>query len=121
DLAQAVLRKWQEKRNWSFQAYPNRVGLPIGLFSALPSHDVAQEIAEKQYLPDGVDERLDELIRAVDRKKVKISLFPSFPSISSFWRKVALSAAQDWVLRGRIDANLRGSTEEKGGREAGAG
>ena len=70
DLAQSVIRKYQEKRNWSFQAWPGKVGLPTGLYTALPSSEVAQKIAKKQYIPDALDEKLDELLRAVDRKKV---------------------------------------------------
>ena len=70
DLAQAVIRKWQEKKGWEFRASPDKVGLPVGLYSALPSHEAAQEIAAKQYLPEGVDEKLDALIRSIDRKKV---------------------------------------------------
>ncbi|KAL1889517.1 Sister chromatid cohesion protein pds5 [Ceratocystis pirilliformis] len=69
DLALALLRKWQEKKGWSIQVYANKVGLPIGLFSALPSHKVAVEIAEKQYLPEGLEDSLDGLLRSVDRKK----------------------------------------------------
>ncbi|KAH6693988.1 Spo76 protein [Plectosphaerella plurivora] len=69
DLAQAVIRKWQERKAWTFQAYPGKVGLPMGLFSPLPSHDVAQEIALKQYVPDGIDDKLDDLLRATDKKK----------------------------------------------------
>ncbi|KAI1417628.1 armadillo-type protein [Hypoxylon sp. FL1857] len=69
DLAQSVLRKWQEKKNWTFQAFAGKVGLPMGLYTALPSHAVAQEIAEKQYLPEGIDEQLDELLKSVDKKK----------------------------------------------------
>ncbi|OTA99180.1 hypothetical protein M426DRAFT_325376 [Hypoxylon sp. CI-4A] len=69
DLTQSVLKKWQEKRNWTFQAYPSKVGLPVGLYTALPSHDVAQEIASTQYLPEGVDEQLDELLKSLDKKK----------------------------------------------------
>ncbi len=71
DLAQAVIRKWQEKKNWVFQAYPDKVGLPVGLYIGLQSHDDAQDAAQKQYIPDGVDEKLDELLRAIDRKKVQ--------------------------------------------------
>ncbi|KAI1771370.1 armadillo-type protein [Hypoxylon cercidicola] len=69
DLAQTILKKWQDKRNWIFQAYSGKVGLPIGLYTALPSHDVAQEIAEKQFLPEGLDEQLDDLLKSVDKKK----------------------------------------------------
>ncbi|KAK7749229.1 Sister chromatid cohesion protein pds5 [Diatrype stigma] len=71
DLAQSLLRKWQERKNWSFQAYAGKVGLPNGLYAKLPSHDVAQQIAEKQYLPEEVDERLDELLRSLDKQKVR--------------------------------------------------
>ncbi|EAQ91397.1 hypothetical protein CHGG_03332 [Chaetomium globosum CBS 148.51] len=74
DLAQAVIRKWQDKKNWVFNAYPGKVGLPVGLYNALKSHDEAQAIAEKQLVPDGVDEKLDELLRAMDRKKKRKSV-----------------------------------------------
>lgn len=70
DLAQTLLRKWQERKNWSFQAFSNKIGLPVGLYTALPSHQAAQEIAEKQYLPEEIDEQLDDLLRSVDKKKV---------------------------------------------------
>ncbi|KAK3380003.1 putative SPO76 protein [Lasiosphaeria ovina] len=69
DLAQSVIRKWQEKKNWVFSAYPGKVGLPLGLYLALKSHNEAQEIAERQYIPEGMDDKLDELLRAIERKK----------------------------------------------------
>ncbi|KAI0862734.1 armadillo-type protein [Xylaria cubensis] len=69
DLAQSLLRKWQERKNWSFQAYSNKIGLPVGLYTALPSHQAAQEIAEKQYLSEEVDQQLDDLLRSLDKKK----------------------------------------------------
>ncbi|KAK3692723.1 armadillo-type protein [Podospora appendiculata] len=73
DVAQAIIRKWQEKKNWAFIAYPGKVGMPLGLFTALQSHSEAQEIAEKQFLPEGLDEKLDEILRALDRKKKRKS------------------------------------------------
>lgn len=74
DLAQAVIRKWQEKKGWAFEAYSKKIGLPTGLFLALPSHDAAQEVAEKQYIPEGIDERLDEVMKVLERKKVSLAL-----------------------------------------------
>ncbi|KAI1110730.1 armadillo-type protein [Nemania sp. NC0429] len=74
DLAQSLLRKWQERKNWSFQAFSGKIGLPVGLYTALPSHQAAQEIAEKQYLPEEMDEQLDELLRSVDKKKKRKSV-----------------------------------------------
>lgn len=70
DLALAVLRKWQDRKGWSFQAYAGKTGLPKGLYTALPSHDAAQRIAETQYLPEGVEDSLDDLLRTIDKKKV---------------------------------------------------
>ncbi|RQM06379.1 hypothetical protein DH86_00001188, partial [Scytalidium sp. 3C] len=69
DLAQASIRKWEEKKGWSIQTWPLKVGMPVSLFGPLPSHEVAQEIAEKTYLPEETDELLDELVRNIDKKK----------------------------------------------------
>ncbi|KAI1881581.1 hypothetical protein JX265_000407 [Neoarthrinium moseri] len=74
DLAQAVLRKWQERKGWSFQAWPGQSGLPKGLYTALPSHEAAQAIAEKQYLPEGAEDQLDSLLKSVDKKKKRKSI-----------------------------------------------
>ena len=76
DLAQAVIRKWEGKKGWSMQTYPMKVGLPSGIFAALPSHEVAQEIAEKQYLPGEMDDLLSSLVRKADQKKVCCTLWP---------------------------------------------
>ncbi|KAF3011890.1 hypothetical protein E8E14_008298 [Neopestalotiopsis sp. 37M] len=74
DLALSILRKWQERKGWSFQAYSGKTGLPKGLYTALPSHDAAQQIAEKQYLPEDVEERLDDLLKTMDKKKKRRSM-----------------------------------------------
>jgi sister-chromatid-cohesion protein PDS5 len=31
DLAQALIKKWEEKKGWSMQTWPTKVGLPLGL------------------------------------------------------------------------------------------
>jgi sister chromatid cohesion protein PDS5 len=74
DLAQAVIQKWEEKKGWSMQIWPGKVGMPSGLFAALPSHEVAQEIADKSYISEDMDPLLDEVVRDVDRKKVRSHL-----------------------------------------------
>jgi sister-chromatid-cohesion protein PDS5 len=70
DLAQTLIKKWQEKKGWTMQAWPAKVGMPKGLFGPLPSHEVAQEIAEKNYLPEEMEELLDDLVRKSESKKV---------------------------------------------------
>ncbi|KAH7038157.1 armadillo-type protein [Microdochium trichocladiopsis] len=74
DLATTLLRKWQERKGWSFQAFVGRIGLPVGLYTALPSHEKAQEIAEKNYLPEDAEDALDELLRVADKKKKRKSM-----------------------------------------------
>ncbi|RKF62082.1 Sister chromatid cohesion protein pds5 [Erysiphe neolycopersici] len=69
DLAQAVIKKWEEKKRWSMQSWPKQVGLPTGLFAGLSNHEVAQEIAEKIYMPDEIDSLLDNLVKEYEKKK----------------------------------------------------
>lgn len=72
DLASAVVRKFQERRNWTFRVFSGKVGLPTGLFTPLTSSKEAEDIAKKIHLPDGVEEKLDSLVRSFERKKVRI-------------------------------------------------
>ncbi|KAI7084892.1 hypothetical protein KC356_g6327 [Hortaea werneckii] len=64
DLAEAVIRSFQELKGWSLQIYPGKARLPAGIFAPLPSHTVAQEIAEKRYVPDDLVDELDDLVKA---------------------------------------------------------
>ncbi|CAK7204930.1 Sister chromatid cohesion protein pds5 [Sporothrix eucalyptigena] len=73
DLTQATIRKFQQRKGWIFETYADKVGVPQGLYAPLPSHDVALEIARKQYIPEGVEERLDDLLKAAERKKKRKS------------------------------------------------
>ncbi|KAK2593170.1 Sister chromatid cohesion protein pds5 [Conoideocrella luteorostrata] len=74
DLALTVIRKYQERRNWVFQAWSEKVGLPKGLYMALTSSETAHEIAKKLYIPEEIDQRLDDVLRALDRKKKRKSV-----------------------------------------------
>ena len=73
DLAQAIIRKWEFKNGWRMLTYPGKVGLPVGIFAPLPSHEVAQKIVEKDYLPEGMDDVLEVFVRNPN-KKVNFSL-----------------------------------------------
>ncbi|OAA55565.1 sister chromatid cohesion and DNA repair protein [Niveomyces insectorum RCEF 264] len=73
DLTQATIRRFQQRKGWVFESYPDKVGVPQGLYSPLPSHEVALEIARKQYIPEGVEDRLDDLLRAAEKKKKRKS------------------------------------------------
>lgn len=66
DLAQAVVRCYEEARGWSMQAYGGKVALPAGIFVALPNHEVAQEIASRTYLPVELTEEgmIEDIVKA---------------------------------------------------------
>ncbi|KAG5933666.1 hypothetical protein E4U53_000919 [Claviceps sorghi] len=74
DLASTIIRKYQERKNWAFQAWSGKIGLPTGLYTALPSSEVAQQIAKKLYIPEEIDERIDGILRTLDRRKKRKSV-----------------------------------------------
>ncbi|KAI3395513.1 hypothetical protein diail_1230 [Diaporthe ilicicola] len=74
DLALAVVRKWQEKRGWAFETYSKKTGLPTGLFLALPNHEAAQKLSEQQFIPEGIEQKLDKVLQSMDRKKKRKSM-----------------------------------------------
>ncbi|KIW69933.1 hypothetical protein PV04_02247 [Phialophora macrospora] len=69
DLAQAVIRNYADimpghsKGASNLQTYPGKVSLPKALFKPLSNHEAAQEIAEKNYLPEDVAISLEKMIR----------------------------------------------------------
>lgn len=64
DLAQLTIRKYEEAQSWIIQTLPAKIKLPSSLFEEIKSHDEAQQIAERNYLPEGVEEEIESLVRA---------------------------------------------------------
>ncbi|TKA57889.1 hypothetical protein B0A55_12462, partial [Friedmanniomyces simplex] len=64
DLAEAVIRAFQDVHGWSLQLYSGpKARLPMGIFAPIPGHARAQEIAERNYLPKEFAEDLEEMVR----------------------------------------------------------
>ena len=63
DLAQGVIRQFEELHHWSMQAYSGRMHMPGDIFKSLKSHEEAQKIAEQNYLPEDIVEDLAKLVR----------------------------------------------------------
>lgn len=63
DLAQLTIRKFEDAHNWSIQTMPGKVRLPTSLFTEVRDHEEAQQIAERNYLPEGVEEGVEGLVR----------------------------------------------------------
>lgn len=69
DLAQAVIRNYADmmpahtKGVNLLQTYPGSISLPRSLFRALPNHEEAQKIVEKNYLPEDTALGLEKLVK----------------------------------------------------------
>ncbi|KAJ5648095.1 Armadillo-like helical [Penicillium lividum] len=75
DLAQSTIRKFADiySQQHKFgggsggtnilQTYPGKMGVPSSLFATMGSHEEAQDVAEKNFLPDELDDMLDRVVR----------------------------------------------------------
>ena len=64
DLAQLTIRKFEDANSWNIQTLPGKRRLPTSLFTELIDHEEAQSIAEKSYLPEGLEEGVEDLVKA---------------------------------------------------------
>jgi sister-chromatid-cohesion protein PDS5 len=81
DLAQATIRRfadiYSQQRRFGggagaasiLQTYPGKVGVPSSIFARMNSHEEAQEVAEKNFLPEDAEDLLDRLVRSVMKAK----------------------------------------------------
>ena len=74
DLAQALIRAWEEQSGWTMQSWPGKMKLPSGIFRPLESHERAQTIAKKIWISDELIEELDSLVRKAIRSKKRKAL-----------------------------------------------
>lgn len=69
DLAQLTLRKWEDAHAWSIQTLPGKVRLPTSIFAEVKSHADAVDIAERNYLPEDMDDSVEALVRQALRRE----------------------------------------------------
>jgi sister-chromatid-cohesion protein PDS5 len=69
DLAQTLIRLWEEQNQWSMQSWPGKLKLPAGIFKPLESHEKAQEIADKVWVDEDLTETLESVVRSALRSK----------------------------------------------------
>jgi sister-chromatid-cohesion protein PDS5 len=82
DLAQAAIRRFADiySQQHKFgggssgatnllQTYPGKVGVPSSLFASMTSHREAQDVADKNFLPDEIDDLLDRVVRTAMKPK----------------------------------------------------
>jgi len=69
DLAQAVIRHFEDVHNWAMQAHAGKLRLPQSLYESLRDRETALEIAAKEYLPLELIEELGTLVKQSIRGK----------------------------------------------------
>ena len=63
DLAQLTIRKYEDAHGWNIHTMPGKIRLPVSLYTELKDHEEAQQIAEKNFLPEGVEEEIESLVK----------------------------------------------------------
>ncbi|KAJ5770248.1 uncharacterized protein N7511_002299 [Penicillium nucicola] len=75
DLAQATIRRFADVYSQQhkfggaagatniLQTYPGKMGVPSSLFASMSGHREAQDVADKNFLPDELDDMLDRVVR----------------------------------------------------------
>ena len=71
DIAEAVIRQFQDIHGWPLELSSSKVGLPSVIFQRLPSHEVAQEIVDKNYVPEELAEQLEDMVKNSMKTKTK--------------------------------------------------
>ncbi|KAJ5098068.1 hypothetical protein N7532_005069 [Penicillium argentinense] len=82
DLAQATIRRFADiySQQHKFgggnngatnllQTYPGKMGVPSSLFASMTGHEEAQEVANKNFLPDELDDILERVVRNAMKPK----------------------------------------------------
>lgn len=69
DLAQLTIRKFEEEKGWNIDVIPIKVRLPTTLFADLKGHAEALSVAERNFLPEGVEEGVDKVVKQSLRKE----------------------------------------------------
>jgi sister-chromatid-cohesion protein PDS5 len=99
DLAQAIIKRFQEEKGWSLQVYSRKVRIPAGPFASLSDHQTAQDISEKRYLPEELDEDvIADFVRASLKPKKRKAEGSSRPPA----KKVKASAAASVVKKAPV-------------------
>ena len=74
DLATYTIRAYLEARNWNLQSLPARISLPSSLFGEIKDHDASMSAATKNFLLDGVEGGVDDIVKRSLRKGGSVAL-----------------------------------------------
>lgn len=64
DLAQLVIRKFEDAQRWTMQTQPAKATLPRTLFTEIRDHAKAQKIADKSYISEDLEDRIEAAVKS---------------------------------------------------------
>ena len=70
DLAQLAIRRFEDLQSFTINTLPTRIKLPTSLYKDITEHEIAQTIADKNFLPEdeGFEDRVERVVREMLRK-----------------------------------------------------
>lgn len=106
ELAQAVIRAWEEQHGWSMQTWPTKAKMPAGIFAAMPDLKTAQQVSDKRYVSaeemESID--VDTLVKkSLQVKKVSPSRPRSFQHMLRLLQRKRDSDTANPQKRARTD------------------
>ncbi|KAJ6263145.1 hypothetical protein Dda_1705 [Drechslerella dactyloides] len=75
DLAQMVIRKYEDVKGWALQTWPGSLRLPAGLFKGFKDNATSLEVARRHYLPEGFEDSLESVFKKPSSRKRKSDAF----------------------------------------------
>ncbi|KAF3915317.1 hypothetical protein AA313_de0203820 [Arthrobotrys entomopaga] len=75
DLAQIVIRKYEDMKGWALQTWPGTLRLPAGLFKGFKDQATSLEVARRHYLPEDFEDTVDAIFKKPSSRKRKSDAF----------------------------------------------
>ncbi|KAK6543734.1 hypothetical protein TWF694_000468 [Orbilia ellipsospora] len=75
DLAQIVIRKYEDMKGWALQTWPGTLRLPAGLFKGFKDQATSLEVARRHYLPEAFEDAVDVIFKKPSSRKRKSDAF----------------------------------------------
>ncbi|EPS38287.1 hypothetical protein H072_8084 [Dactylellina haptotyla CBS 200.50] len=75
DLAQIVIRKYEDIKGWALQTWPGTLRLPAGIFKGFKDNATSLEVARRHYLPEAFEDAVDVIFKKPSSRKRKSDAF----------------------------------------------
>lgn len=71
DLAEAIIRAYEQTKGWSLQLKSSKPSMPSSIYRHISDHQRAEEVSQKRFLPEELDDTIEQLVGDRLRPKKK--------------------------------------------------